>query len=417
MLFMDDFEDGGLTVDDSPPGRWDGFDTVPGTDGGISPDAAHAGARGLRLWDLATAPAQGTTVAPYAGWSQPAGDRYARAWIRFTSLADAGAFTVLQLLSGSRSGCDVNLAFPPGAFLLAGDTAGGSYPVTPTGYREGGGWHLVECGVVDAGTTSTTRVLWVDGVQLARQQVDLTGFDLRELDVGEPWADDGRWMGVIDMDNVAVTEDPPPSLVEADAGGLALVAGQCAPVEARLLSSSRVPAGALWPDRLSLSFDGGPALAFTDGTCSQAGSFIDIDAGEAGATFGLRPLGPGIFTVTVTSTDLVPRPAGLRALGVLDAGIPDGGEEPTDGGNGPPADGGEPPDGGEGPPDGGGEGPADAGGEPPEDAGHGEHGVPDQPSPLLVSCGCSSATAPVALLGALAALAWLSGRRRRDASR
>src|SRR5262245_28550780 len=52
-LFLDDFEDGGLTVDDVPPGRWNGLDSAPGTDAGLSAAAARAGARGLRFDDAA----------------------------------------------------------------------------------------------------------------------------------------------------------------------------------------------------------------------------------------------------------------------------------------------------------------------------------------------------------------------------
>src|SRR6478735_775611 len=82
VVFLDEFEDGGLTVDDAPPGKWTGKDAYPGTDAGVDPAAARSGGRGLRIVDQTPSPDVGTTVAPYVSLGPGVGDRYLRAWVR-----------------------------------------------------------------------------------------------------------------------------------------------------------------------------------------------------------------------------------------------------------------------------------------------------------------------------------------------
>jgi len=397
VLFLDEFEDGGLTVGDSPPGLWDGLDAVAGTDAGVSTAAARSGARGLRVWDFADLPAQGTTAAPYVDLGSDAGDRYARAWVRAVPTWDAGVFVTIQLLAGARAACDISLIFPPGTVVLAGDTANQGYQVTGTGFLLRNSWHLLECGLVDAGTSSVSRVLWIDAVERARQQISQDGWRVDELDVGEPWSDDGQFQGTVDVDGVAVTVTPPPSHAQVDAGPLDLQAGQCAPISARLMSSSKVPAGALRADRLFIAVDGGSAATFTDPDCADAGAFLDISPGTVDLAFGIQALAPSVLTVSLESTDLVGAPIDVNVVSPADAGLPDAG---TDAG----ADGGE----------GGGDGGSEPGGD-----GGGEPGDGGQVGPLLdlSVCGCGSSGAPagwlaLAIIG-LRGLARGSRRRRR----
>ena len=412
VIFYDDFEDGGLAVDDVPPGKWDGVIVKPGTDAGVSPLAALAGNRGLRIDDAVDVPDPGTTVGPYVALAADAGtsDRYLRAWVRVTETADAGTVTILQFLHGPRSVADVNLTFPPGGILLAGDTADGGYPVYATGYQIGGAWRLLEVAVLDAGTGSTTRVLWLDTLVAGQQRINQQGWTVDELDIGEPWADVGTFQGSIDFDNVAVTTDPPPSHVEIDAGTNGLAAGVCRPVGATLMSSWRVPAGALRPDRLNLTVDvdGGAAVAlYTDPNCADAGSTIDIDAGTTDVAFGIVGLAPGSLDLSVSSFDLLGYPINRTVLGVVDAGTPDAG---TDAGS----------DGGNAATDAGADAGSDAGTV--EDAGHDagdgtrDGGGDVLPPENLAVCGCGAAGGPwsAATAAALLALAlWL----RRSAAR
>src|SRR6185295_17484355 len=105
-----------------------------------------------------------------------------------TETADAGTVTILQFLHGQRSVADVNLAFPPGGILLAGDNADGGYPVYATGFVIGGTWRLLEVAVLDAGSTTTTRVLWLDTAVAGQQRINQQGWTTDELDIGEPWS-------------------------------------------------------------------------------------------------------------------------------------------------------------------------------------------------------------------------------------
>src|SRR3954464_2984382 len=82
VIFLDEFEDAGLTPTDVPPGKWDGLITRPGIDARVSGFAAHAGSAGLRIEDSADLPATGTTVSPYVALGPGDGDRYLRAWVR-----------------------------------------------------------------------------------------------------------------------------------------------------------------------------------------------------------------------------------------------------------------------------------------------------------------------------------------------
>lgn len=395
VVFYDDFEDGGLTVYDVPPGKWDGVVVKPGTAAGVTSLAARDGNRSLQIDDATDLPGTGTTVSPYVGLDGGSGDRYLRAWVRVAETADSGTITILQLLHGSRSVADVNLTFPPGGILLAGDNADGGYPVFGTGFLIGSTWRLLEVGVIDAGTTATVRVLWVDTALAGQQRINQSGFTTDELDIGEPWADDGTFQGSINFDDVAVTTDPPPSHVEIDAGAIALAAGACRPLSAKLMSSSRVPAGALRGDRLYLTVtsDGGSAAAtYSDPNCADAGSTIDLLAGDTEVGFGIVGLAPGPLTLYVDSYDLFGYPITKTVLGVVDAGTPDGGS----------ADAGQ--DGGED------AGAVDAGEDAGvgDDAGHDGGGETLPPDNLSV-CGCGAAGGPwSAAAAALLALAlWL----------
>jgi hypothetical protein len=404
VVFLDDFEDGGLSVGDVPPGRWDGVDAVPGTDAVVSTLAARSGNRSLRISDVTDLPDKGTTISPYVGLGTGTGDRYLRAWVRVAETADSGTITILQLLHGPRSVADVNLTFPPGGILLAGDNADGGYPVFGTGALIGSGWRLLEVGVIDAGTPLVTRVLWVDGAQVGQQRINQSGWTVDELDVGEPWADDGTFQGTIDFDGVAVTTDPPPSHVEVDAGSTALAAGVCRPVAAKLMSSSRVPAGALRPDRLTLSVDvdGGAAVAtYADPDCAVAGATLDVDAGTTEVAFGIVGLAPGFLTISAGSQDLIANPINKTVLGVVDGGI--------DGGN-PVEDAGTTEDAGTS---------ADAG---TEDGGHGgdgdagkDAGAETPPPEDLAVCGCGAAGGPWS--AAAAVLLALALQLRRSSAR
>jgi len=407
VIFYDDFEDGGLTVDDVPPGKWDGVIVKPGTDAGVSTLAAMAGSRGLRIDDAADVPSPGTTVGPYVALNGDGGtgDRYLRAWVRVTDAADSGTITILQLLHGSRSVADVNLTFPPGGILLAGDNADGGYPVYATGYQIGSTWRLLEVGVLDAGSSLVTRVLWLDTAQAGQQRINQLGWTTDELDIGEPWSDVGTFQGSIDFDNVAVTTDPPPSHVEIDAGTNGLATGVCRPVGATLMSSSRVPAGALRPDRLFLTVnvDGGAAVAlYTDPNCANAGSTIDIDAGTTDVAFGVVGLAPGSLNLYVSSFDLFGYPINRTVLGAVDAGSDAGtADAGTDAGAVDDAgtDAGATDDAG-----------TDAGGD-----GHPDGGGDMGPPADLAVCGCGAAGGPWS--AAAAALLALALRLRRPAAR
>lgn len=410
VIFLDEFEDGGLTAGDVPPGRWDGLDAVPGTGAGVSSLAARSGNRGLRITDNTNLPGTGTTVAPYVSLGPGDGDRYLRAWVRVPNSADSGVTTILQLLYGPRAVADVTLAYPPGGILLAAETAGGGYPVAATGYVMGPGWRLLEVGVTDAGTNRSTHRLWVDTALAGQQMVDQSGWTVDELDIGEPWADDGTFQGVIDFDGVAVTLEPPPSHVVVDAGNV-LVAGQCQPALAQLYSSSGAPAGALRFDTLTLVFDGGtaPAAMFTDPGCSTAGSSLNVDAGTVEVGFGIIGLSPGTLVVSAASSDLYGYPAFLTVLGTADGGT-DGGFSFDAGFDGDAGNTGTTDAGGGGTTGDGGTAGGDGGsGNLVTDAGNegdgGQTGGEQLPPSQVTVCGCGAAGGPWSGLGVLALLA------------
>lgn len=400
------FESGKLLDTDVPPGCFN-VSVAPYAQSSMtsSMSAAHRGSFGVRLIDGEASMGNAADTSLFDDTAPTFGDFSARSWVRVVATNGLGAPIIAQLTNGSgQSPSLIDIKLRPNLDLVMGGfaaDAGYSELVADSGLSVGS-WHLLEFAVTGAGTSDGGRAVWLDGRLMVEQRsVDFSGtrMSVGRLALGEPYADDRRWLGTIDFDDVRSAGVPLASRLELQVtdGGML---GECLPLAVQLRSSlggALTAPGELVPIQLDA---GGAASLFVDPSCAVPGDQVVMlpDASVTTLSFRASQLS---FVIAATTPDFLSTP---RAV-TLRAPSPDAGEADAGGTDAGGTDAGEPdagePDAGE--PD---AGEPDAG-EP--DAGEVDAGL-DQPRALEVGCGCSTSGVPslVMLL-----LAWVAMRRSR----
>lgn len=391
-----DLETGTLLDSEAPPGC---FNTryLPYVVSTLAPSmqSAHRGSFGVLLSDMEMGVGDAADTALYEDGAPVFGDYFARSWVRVRTSNATGTVILVQLTNAqatSPSVVDVRLTTSSGVLSLGGFVADANYILTPgDGGMPVGDWHLLELQASGVGTADAGRRLWLDGQLVVEDRgLDFSGGRLAvaRLAIGEPYAQDRKWQGTIDFDDVRSAAVPlATSLRLGTASGMV---GGCVPVDLELVSSQRGgPVAAT--EAFDVTVDAG-AVVFSDPACTAAGPLVPFAVGQSRKTFSIRPTAT-MTDVHASAADFLAARASYAFTPAIDAGLPDAGT----------------PDAGvldAGTPDAGvldagmtDAGAPDAGG---ADAGAPDAGVPDEPARLGVGCACSSAGGDFVWLALLA---------------
>jgi MYXO-CTERM domain-containing protein len=426
VLFREDFE--GVVGRVDAGGVWtEIYDVVASRQ--LLPEAAHAGALGLRV---SRSMSFGTGADTQFEWVSPlrqGGEVWARWWMRLNP-TQPGQQQVMNF-GDTTVPNHVGLVLNGPNQLVTGYRGNGQFFALPAGPIADAGWQLYELGVFGMGSRDGGVALLVNGTSASASTMDFSFPDAGffQLNIGLTFGNPNAFRGSIDYDDVRVSRRRPEGALQVSGEMQPWYVGECALVRVGLSTSDRALGVAA---QTSVSFTFTPPLtAFADPMCA-APATLTIPTGQTSLPVYVRPMAPGPFDLEVTSPDLFLARArvtvlppfdagqpdageadgGVQDAGILDAGMPDGGLS-DDGGTedagfdasvadaGVLLDAGAPVDASVG--DAGVE-PADAGDfMPPPDAGQGEVA-------LSVGCGCTTPGAGGIALSLLAAL----GRRRRS---
>lgn len=300
--------EGTLFVSDTPRGPFDEVRVLEAGNGlGLSPDAGHRGERGLRLVDGISAAGSTPIVAGFIEVLPVSPRVFMRGWVRVTASNGQGSL-VLWLAGGPGTPLSLYLELDTRRYAVGGDSLAG----VPFTYERSnlqfqvGEWHLVEVAADNLGGEFGLRTLWVDGVlQRSRTGIPLQGVFVQRVQLGEPWTDDNRFSGIVDMDDVRLSVLAPASrlVVEPTSGP----SGACVPVSVGLLDSTGAPSRAPYEVRAQLT---PVALAvFSDSGCTQATQTVTFGWGAKVVTVWARREGAGPSTLAATHADFLSGPA------------------------------------------------------------------------------------------------------------
>lgn len=303
-----DGESATLFTSETPRGPFDEIRVLQaGNALSMSPDAGHRGERGLRLVDGISAAGSTPIVAGFIEVLPVSPRVFMRGWVRVTASNGQGSL-VLWLAGGPGTPLSLYLELDTRRYAVGGDSLAG----VPFTYERSnlqfqvGEWHLVEVAADNLGGEFGLRTLWVDGVlQRSRTGIPLQGVFVQRVQLGEPWTDDNRFSGIVDMDDVRLSVLAPASrlVVEPTSGP----PGACVPVSVGLLDSTGAPSRAPYEVRAQLT---PVALAvFSDSGCTQATQTVTFGWGAKVATVWARREGAGPSTLAATHADFLSGPA------------------------------------------------------------------------------------------------------------
>jgi hypothetical protein len=231
--------------------------------------------------------------------------------------------------------CDIVVSYP-GALLNFGSddvSLGYQQHATDSGLSLGD-WHLLECGALGIGSDAGQQISWFDGVELYRRTgANWTNYAVSEIIVGEPWSNDGLFVGLIDFDDVRTDVVPQAAWLVLDSGVGPFVAETCIPVSVGFRASDGTQAIA--PYDMTVDISASDASTYVDPSCLTPGTTVVIDGGTVGTSFGLLVTTQTVASASASFIDFVSGPpvllnvvaVGLDAgdAGSHDAGAPDAG--------------------------------------------------------------------------------------------
>ncbi|MDP3232244.1 MAG: hypothetical protein Q8N26_05680 [Myxococcales bacterium] len=312
-LFWEDFEGPDLT-------RWSFVDRKEGATLQRVDAAARWGDGGLRVEDTDAMAGVGDMSAVYERFDAGSSSITLRLWSS-VSRPTSGEAVIAQLFrenQGTTCGFNV-VAGTVVAFWDAHGTYQTSAPVPLDA-----GWHLYECRAQGVGTDGGTVEAWLDGSPIAvARGLAWPSQTPNIIGVGQPYSEDRRFVGIVDVDNVRLGVDLAPSRAEVRLQSSGSV-GECVQTQVSLVDSSNTAASPDRPSTLSIALDGG--RAFMDATCQTPLSAVVFQNGDlARAIFIIAERSQAV--VALSGEDVLPSVTPLR----FDAGSEDGG---TDGGAG-----------------------------------------------------------------------------------
>lgn len=324
---VDTFESGGLRVSDTPPGVWaDDLGLPGGNTLATSPDAAHRGARGLRLVDNNTATNEHSEGRLALGVSSSPTSRRLRFWFRVTPNAGTSGTIVLGQISRANPMLELFVDVPSGRLRAGGFDSPGSYRTDDISktltFNE---WHVVELIVTDATTRNGVRRVWLDGEQvMQRTGIDWNASTPQNVRVGQPNSTTGNFTGVIDLDDVMVDSAPLASSLRAvfDQRDGAARAGDCLPLTLSLVSVDGTAVAAPYDVRTQPVITEIQGALFADAQCSTAAGEVVIPSGAMSGQFYARASTSGILRIEVPHPDFFPSVTGYA----IEAGVTPNGE-------------------------------------------------------------------------------------------
>ncbi|MDP2273157.1 MAG: hypothetical protein Q8N23_31490 [Archangium sp.] len=314
-----DLESGTSLDTELPPGCFNvSIAPYPQSSMSISMAAAHRGSFGVRLIDGQSAPGNAADTALFDDTAPMFGDFHARSWVRVVATNGMGAPIIAQLTNAQgQSPSLIDLKLRPNLDLVMGGfgaDAGYSEFSADAGLSLGA-WHLLEFTVTGAGTSDGGRAVWLDGrLVLEQRSVDFSGprMSVGRLAVGEPYADDRRWLGTIDFDDVRSAGVPLASRLEVQAPGAGFL-GECLPFEVQArasLGGGLASLGESAPIELDA---GGGASLFVDPSCAVPGDQVVMPPAASVTSLSFRATQP-TFVILATTPDLL---SGSRGVTVL----------------------------------------------------------------------------------------------------
>jgi hypothetical protein len=297
------------------PAAWRIWGTVPDVISlGLSPEAAHRGAQGLRLVDNDGTSGRSTQGYVNIDLNQSTGDYFVRFWLRFDPKDPTGAATLSGLLTdNSNVIIQTGYRHPDGVMTLGGSGVRGDFIANSSaGVVVDGDWHLVEYAMEGMGTPNGARRIWLDGKEQATHQfVDWSdaGFAPRILNLGQVNSSDPAYVGFVDFDDLRAG---PVRWANRFAFTFPakIAQGTCVPASVRVAATNPASnvAATLEPLTVELGLGADDGLLFRDAACTEGLSTVTITAGTKQAGFHVRALGEGALALTAHHVDFLPSP-------------------------------------------------------------------------------------------------------------
>jgi hypothetical protein len=341
-LVKDSFESAPLV----PGGGWASLASAPQQTLALSAAAAKSGMAGIRLTDSNGSTGGGNGAAlTTATQAMSASSVFARAWFRLNSSNSLGSFDIFQILStqpGQASICDVTLNAVTSRLVIAGTAVPDVVTVTPTTGQVAadGTWHLVECGLKGIGTNAAQRLAFLDGVKIADvSNLNLTGVSANEVQLGQPYSEDRRYIGNYDLDAFESATELVASRLVLTPGSQVADTGGCVSVDASLVNSEGTLVAATVDASLSIALSN-QAAAFSERNCQTPITQATLPASRSQVGFWVRSNQAGTVRIDVDSDDFVKAQAAVifnavpddAGLSAEDAGGSIGADAGVDGG-------------------------------------------------------------------------------------
>jgi hypothetical protein len=315
-LFATDFETGTLLKSQTPPGAFTRVVvTDAASDAGVQALAAHRGSWGLRVADPDVPATSDKPVLElqYTFAGSLFGDLYLRSWLRVaTDAANSDTVRLLTVQGNTAVGptmATAGLKFDGGvgSALVNGKDQSGSETAVFTATALDTDWHLWELAALGVGSDAGVRQVFIDGARVAEQAaIDWTGVVITRLSVGETFADDQTFTGILDFDDVRSSSFPQMSTLVVTA---APALRGCLPVRVSAVDSLLDVAPApydLTAEMTVHGVDGGGY--FSDPACVTPASTVSLASGESTAQVYFLSEGEGTAALAASHRDFLSVP-------------------------------------------------------------------------------------------------------------
>ncbi len=350
--FEDDAETGTVTIDETPPGRWEYVVVAPGCSFTSTAAAAHRGTRGLSANDAAGGTGRGRQAQASVEITPPVtGEYHLRFWFRLANSNSAGNLYIAALEGPLQDLVSMEVVATSGQVKVGGYRKGGtSEPsivwigrptATPYSINDTS-WRLVELSARGIGTSNGTRELRIDGVALdVMTGIDWSTWSATDINLGEFWADPLSFQGTLHFDDVRGDTQSHATSLRVDTLPT-IPANECVPMAVSLQSSEGEPRAAPYAFDAALTFEGPGDTFFEDAACQTVTTRAAFPKGALFAAVYVKAGQQGETTISASYVDFLRGSATVMITPplVVDAGTDAGFED--DAGTDPGADAGDP---------------------------------------------------------------------------
>ncbi len=335
----DSFEGPNLTDNQTPPGLWSALNAATGQTLTRSGMSAKRGLAGILIVDTSEAPTAASGVSLSTS-TQSVTDTsvFFRFWFRLGEQNARGSIVLAQMLSTQNQQatlCDLQLDFPTQEVVMTGVSVPNLFDLQRTGSTVGTGqWHLLECAVRGLNSANGSRIAFVDGAQVAaKNDLNLTNVFANEVQIGQPFAPDGRYAGSYAIDEFRSTGTLGASKFSVTAPSTGNDTGRCQAINYQLVTSENNLAAPPYAFDATVIFAG--RNVFLDSQCSAALTSVAFNTASSAGTFFVR-VPEGTSSLSLQYPDFLPASVTVFGAQTIDSGPTgraDGGTiEPSDGG-------------------------------------------------------------------------------------